>query len=273
MKCQKEQLISYLYDDVSAEERTVFERHMRDCADCREELAALRGLRATLSTWKPPQPELAFQIADSDPRPLTTIPRASTPARRAGWRAWWTPASGLAAAAVLVLAAASALAHVEVRYGTDGLSIRTGWNTASAAPAAPVVASAASPASSDQDRVKRIEASNAEIERRIRDLEAAVRTPAASSPVRQVSQVTPARASDAEVLARVRDLLMQSESRQQRELAIRIAQVVRDMDAQRSADLSRIQQGLGRIDAMTTADAAAHRELANYVISSTRQQK
>jgi hypothetical protein len=45
------------------------------------------------------------------------------------------------------------------------------------------------------------------------------------------------------------------------------------MDAQRTADLSRIQQGLGRIDAMTTADAAAHRELANYVITSTRQQK
>jgi chorismate mutase len=92
--------------------------------------------------------------------------------------------------------------------------------------------------------------------------------------VRAVAQVTAAsRPSDTEILTRVRDLLSQSESRQQRELALRIAQVLRDVDAQRTADLARIQQGMGRIDAMTNADAAAHRELANYLITSTRQQK
>ena len=167
-----------------------------------------------------------------------------------------------------MLAAASALAHVEFRYGADGFSVRTGWNTGAAAvQTASVVPSAASPAT------KKVDVSYADIERRIHDLEVASHSAAPLSPVRAVSQITPNRASDAEVLARVRELLAQSESRQERELALRIGQVMRDMEAQRTADLTRIQQGLGRIDAMTTADVAAHRELANYVISSTRQQK
>ena len=84
------------------------------------------------------------------------------------------------------------------------------------------------------------------MDRRLSLLEAAARSAAPSS-----SQ----RVSDTEILRRVRDLLAQSESRQQQELALRIAQVIRDVDAQRLADLSRIQQGLGRIDAMTTAEA------------------
>src|SRR5207244_1397886 len=35
--------------------------------------------------------------------------------------------AGLAAAAVLVLAAAASLAHIEVRRGPDGVTVRTGW--------------------------------------------------------------------------------------------------------------------------------------------------
>ncbi|HTI36673.1 MAG TPA: zf-HC2 domain-containing protein [Vicinamibacterales bacterium] len=257
MKCDREQLISYLYDDVSAAERLAFERHLRGCAECHDELVALRGLRSTLSAWTPPQPELAFEVVDhriGQPRPRT-----------AGWRAWWTPAAGLAAAAALVLAAASALAHLEIRYGSDGFSVRTGWNTQAA-----VLVPSPAPSQDAQ----RLEAAYADVERRLHDLESASHAPAAASPIRTASQTTAAdRQSDVEILTRVRDLLAQSESRQQRELALRIAQVLRDVDAQRTADLARIQLGLGKIDAMTTADAAAHRELANYLITSTRQQK
>jgi hypothetical protein len=101
------------------------------------------------------------------------------------------------------------------------------------------------------------------MDRRLSVLEAAARSAAPSSQ----------RVSDTEILRRVRDLLSQSESRQQQELALRIAQVIRDVDAQRLADLSRIQQGLGRIDAMTTAEAAAHRDLANYILTSSRAQQ
>jgi hypothetical protein len=272
-KCDSEQLVSYLYDDLSAEDAAAFERHLRGCAACREELAGFRGLRSTLSTWAPPQPDLAFEVVDTRG---PAFPHAHPPAvAHTSWRAWWTPAAGLAAAAVLVLAAASALAHVEIRSGADGFSIRTGWNTtATANAAAQPSAIIASPSTSGDVDLAKFEASFADVQRRLRELEAESHKAAAPSPVRMVSQTGPANhLSDTEILTRVRDLLAQSESRQQRELAIRIAQVVRDVDAQRTADLARIQQGLGRIDAMTTADAAAHRELANYVITSTRQQK
>ena len=269
MKCDREQLISYLYDDVAADDRLAFERHLRECSECQDELAGLRSLRSTLTAWTPPQPSLAFEIVDTRARTEVSAPAQMPQRAPAKWRAWWTPAAGLAAAAVLVLAVASAIAHVEFRYGADGFAVRTGWNTS-----APVTSTASVvPSAAASDEAKKLEASYADVSRRLHDLEVAERNSAAPSPVRTVAQITPNRSSDAEMLTRVRDLLAQSESKQQRELALRIGQVVRDMDAQRTADLSRIQQGLGRIDAMTTADAAAHRELANYVISSTRQQK
>ena len=67
-------------------------------------------------------------------RPRRRGPDASRRSpRRPSWRAWWTPAAGLAAAAVLVLAAAASLAHVEVHRGPDGITVRTGWAVAGAA--------------------------------------------------------------------------------------------------------------------------------------------
>jgi hypothetical protein len=85
------------------------------------------------------------------------------------------------------------------------------------------------------------------------------------------ASVLNARAADAEIIRRVRELVTESESRQKGELAFRIAQVLRDVDAQRVADLSRIQQGLGRIDATVTAEAASHRDLTNYILTSAKQ--
>ena len=239
--CNKELLVAYAYDEVSDAERASFEAHLGACADCRDEVDGLRQLRSTLSAWAPPRPELAFRIVDRAEEARPT-------------RAWWTPAAGLAAAAVLVLAAASALAHVEVRYGADGMSVRTGWDHAIAQP---VVAPAPTTDAAAVAENRRLETEFAAMARRIQDLEAAAHT---APTVRTVSAANTGM-SDAEMLRRVHDLLAQSESRQQQELALRIAQVIRDVDVQRTADLARIQQGIGRIDAMTTAEAAAHRDL------------
>ena len=43
--CEKELLVSYLYDDLAGPDRARFERHVRECLDCRDELNALRGVR------------------------------------------------------------------------------------------------------------------------------------------------------------------------------------------------------------------------------------
>jgi anti-sigma factor RsiW len=246
--CDKELLIAYVYEDISDMDRVRFERHLRECAACRGEIAAIGTVRQDLATWDPPQPNLDFRV---------------TQGRRPSWRAWWTPAFGLAAAAVLVLAAAAAVANVEVSYGQNGFAVRAGWNRA----AAPVANTSVDLAAGTRASIERTTV--ADFDRRLRQLEAASH----GSPVREVSVVPGARLSDTEMLHRVRDLLAQSESRQQQELALRIGQVIRDIEAQRVADLTRIQQGLGRIDAMTTQEAAAHRDLANYILTSSKNQK
>jgi hypothetical protein len=257
MMCDKDLIVSYVYDDLSDHERGRAEQHLRSCAACREEVAGLRGLRTTLAAWAPPEPDLAFRVVGG-----RQAEAAST------WRTRWLPAFGLAAAAVLVLAAASALAHLQIQYGSEGLSVRTGWERPLQVvqPAVAAVAPAA-----NEDQAKKLEVAYADIERRLRELESS--RPAADSPVRSAAFTQGSRLSDAQILKQVENLLAQSESRQQQELALRIAQVARDVDAQRTADLARIQQGLGRIDAMTTAEVNAHRDLANIIMTSSRQQK
>ena len=39
-----------------------FETHLRGCADCRDELKALRAVRADLAAWAPPEPDFGFRV-------------------------------------------------------------------------------------------------------------------------------------------------------------------------------------------------------------------
>jgi hypothetical protein len=80
-----------------------------------------------------------------------------------------------------------------------------------------------------------------------------------------------ARASNDEVLKVVRDLLAQSETRQKGELALRLQQVIRDVDMKRAADLSTVRAGLGQLDKSVTDEAAVHRELMNWIITNSKQ--
>jgi hypothetical protein len=260
----KADLVSYLYDDLHGAARRAFESHLGACEECRDELSAMRSVRADLLSWTPPEPEFAFRIV-AEPRRAQGggVLRPAVPS----WRAWFTPAAALAAAAVLVLAAAAGLARVEVHNGPDGFTVRTGWSSGST-DAPGLAAFGAQPhdvnlsAESGGDPL-------APLERRIAALETASRD---SASVRNASALS-ARSPDEETLKVVRELLAQSETRQKGELALRIAQVIRDVDAQRTADLNRVQQGLGRIDATVADEAAAHRELMNYILTSNSKMK
>lgn len=265
--CNKDELVSYLYDDLEGPVRAAFERHLRTCNDCRDELQAMRGVRADLLTWSPPEPDFAFRIV-AEPRAARAqadnVLRPVVPS----WRAWFKPAAAFAAAAVLVLAAAAGLARIEIHNGPDGFTMRTGWSAFAPGSARQVgvagqahdinlVASAGSP-----------DVFSA-LERRISALETATLDTAT---LRSASALN-ARASNQEILKVVRDLLAQSETRQKGELAFRIAQVIRDADTKRTADLNGVRQGIGRIDASVTEEAATHRELMNYLLANSKQQK
>jgi len=257
--CNKDDLVSYLYDELDAASRLAFEGHLRGCADCRDELAAMRSVRADLLTWSPPQPDFAFRIvADVADNAGSNVLRPVVPS----WRAWFTPAAGFAAAAVLVLAAAAGLARVEVHSGPDGFTVRTG----ASAPAAE------SPYAFAGLRPRDVNLANdagvdpfVALERRINALETASH---AGSGFRTASSV---RSSDAELLRVVKDLLAQNEKQQKVEFAIRLQQLMRDIDLKRTADLNNMRVGIGKIDASVTEEAATHSALMNYILANSKQ--
>lgn len=213
--CDKELLLAYLYDELPPSDRQAFDRHLGSCVDCREEVDGLRGTRTHLMSWAPPEPDLGFQIVRS-------ASVAAPPAR------WWraSPAWGLAAAAMLTLAASAGLANVEIRNGSDGLVVRTGWNRgATAAATAPVVLSAGPSAA----EVQRVEARLNDLEGRLAARQAATLVPVSIS-----------RMSDAEINRLIRQAVTDSEQRQQVVLARQILQVNRDTETARRADIDRL---------------------------------
>ncbi len=254
MHCDKERLVGYLYDDLSASELQSFETHLASCEPCREELTGLRSTRAQLGQWMPPEPDLAFQIV-----------RRGTAAVVAPRRWWTSPRWSLAAAAVLVLAAAAAIANIEVRYGGDGFTVRTGWAHGGAA--SQQATNEILPAAATSHAWK---ADLAAMERRLRNLESAAVTKEPIVP----ANVAMARSSDAEVLRRVQRILAESEKRQRDELALRIGQLLRDMEATRRADLAHIQQGFAQVQGITDTTLLRQRQMEqNFYRVGVVQQK
>jgi anti-sigma factor RsiW len=267
--CEKELLVAYLYDDLGDADRAKCDAHLRGCAECREELNALRGVRADLISWSPPPSELGFRIVrEPEISNVVAMTPRGTPA---SWRAWWTPAAGLAAAAILVLAAAAGLARIEVHSGPQGFTVRTGWSGSSAPAAGQGVPGQNGDVAARDVRLPVVADAEliAALDRRLRALEAATRD---ASGMRTASTLS-ARTSDTEIIRRVREMLAQSETKQQGELALRIAQVIGDVEAQRVADLSQIQKGLRGIEATVSTVDAGQREITNYILQAPARQK
>jgi hypothetical protein len=69
----------------------------------------------------------------------------------------------------------------------------------------------------------------------------------------------------------VRALIVESEARQQRELALRTADVLRDFDAQRRVDMARVDEAVGEMQGLAGAEAAEQRRLLDYLIRVSQQ--
>jgi len=259
---EKTLLVTYLYGECDDTERRAVEDHLAVCVTCSAEIDQLRSVRASLADWAAPERVLGVRIAspgeaaDESPAPVQS--------RRDWTPPWWLQA----AAAVLLVAAAAGLAQIEVRYGSDGLVVRTGWSKT----AAPV------PASGDQEAVRagRGQETTAEwrqqlaaLERDLRQELSAVRAPAAARPGASQNSGTPGvgglGSSEAMLLRRVQVLIDQSEQRQQRELAERLAGVVGEVDAQRWADLRGVQRTLGQLEGQTDNAVLQNQALFNYL--------
>lgn len=241
-----ETIVTYLYDELDESARATFDAHLAICPRCRSEVSELASVRRQLVRWEPPAIEPTDSAALRAPR---------TPF----WRT--LPVWAQAAAAMLCLGVAAGLANLQIRYDREGLTIRTGWAQSAAAPASPA-ATAATPWRAD-----------------LAALEQQLRTEFRQAPLPQVaagdalSGATPRAMSDAEILRRVRALVEESDKRQQRELALRVAEVMNNVTAQRNADLLRIDRSLGLIRNNTAAELMKQRGTINYLVSTTQDKR
>jgi len=246
-------IVSYLYDDddgFDPVERAAFDAHLSTCERCRAELAAFKGVRASLGRWSPPEPA---RHRSSDPASFGAARHSS----------WWReiPAWAQVAAAMLCVGVGAGIANLDVKYDSSGLQVRTGWSTAASAAAA--TKSQPADVSAGADAPWRAELTA--LEQRLRaDLRAG-----------SVNAATGAgNVANADVLRRVRVLVDESERRQQSELALRLGEAMREMNAQRQADLVRIDRNIGTMQNTTGRELLRQRnDMLNYVTLRTAGQR
>jgi len=103
----REEMMSYLYDELESEPRRALERHLEECAPCRAHLAEWRSTTRQLDAY------------------------AAAPARttRPGRQHWARPALAAAAAAVVLFAGfalgrSSSVSHAELEAATQDVEAR-----------------------------------------------------------------------------------------------------------------------------------------------------
>ena len=216
-------LLDYLYEEGDPAERLKIAKHLQECATCSVAVLELQNVRNMLGEWTPPGSELGFRIVQDGEAShrATSEPEAR---RRWAWRqalpghaAGWLQA----AAAILLFVAGMAASQLRLDYADGALTLRT----RSSEPASIRTVSITLPADSTEPM----------LENRVPSApEAVVPTPLISGDQTE------------RLLQRVRSMIDQSEQRQQRELALRLSQVAREVDTQHQADLVRMQQSLGQ---------------------------
>lgn len=259
-----ERILAYIYghcEQGEPSERRAFESHVGVCVVCQTELAELDAVRAHLGRWSPPEARvLSFVTSPVDAR--------QTPSQES--RGLWAQVAAIpvwaqAVAAVLILGVAAGAANLHVTYDQAGLSVKTGWMSAFApADAGASAGQAAAPWRSDLVTLDQ-------------QLRAELRATAARAvPARvEADAATSARVANTsnadDVVRRVRTLIEESERKQQRELALRVAEMARDSQAQRQADFAQINRSLGFIQANTGQEMMRNRQRLNSLAVQVNQ--
>jgi putative zinc finger protein len=239
----KETLVAYLYGEIDPDAKRDVEAHLRRCAECSEEVLGLQSVRRDIDAWVPPMPDLGFTIVQQ----TAAQPAVLTSAR---WSALRTlPVWAQAAAAVLVLGIGAGLANVQVRYGSEGLLVTTGWMTPVSTPATP-------PAAQESWRP-----ALAALEQTLRGEMAQMKHNA--EPVAVSTRA--ADQGDAALMRRVQSMIDANDQRHRQETSLMLTQFTRDVDLQRRADLMRINQTFGALQGRTYKTEAGQAEMMNVL--------
>jgi hypothetical protein len=234
----EESLVDYLYDEGDPAERLKIARHLQDCAACSVAVLEMQSVRGLLSEWKPPPAQLGFKIVSAD-EDVPVTPRHPWWPMGAGWPAW-----AKAAAGVLVFAAGMAVSQLHLDYGGGALTVRVRSAVPVATPSASDITLPAIPAAGDIT-------------------------------LQPMSSESPSNPSLdlAGLERRVKALIDQSEGRQQRDLTLRLSQLVQEFDTQRRADMLNVEQNFGQLEGQTGAEVAQQRELLNSLVKVSQQAK
>ena len=250
-------IVAYLYDEIDPLERAAFERHLPGCLPCRTELDALSEVRESLAEWA--APDVAEGVGGQAPGAALHL--VGTPAKASGWRVLNdAPIWMQAAAAMLVVAASLGLANISLTYSREGLVISTGWMRAGPASVSPVPVA-----------VRAVAVAQPAAEPWRADLTALEQKVMQEVKAQPVATDTTA---DAERLVkRVRALIQESERRQQSELALRVAEVARDSQTLRQADLVKIDHSLGLIQSRTGVEVMRTQQQLNTLAQRVSQRQ
>lgn len=252
-------IVAFLYEDSgsSPSERSGFELHLRACARCQADVVALRGVRAQLARWSPPEPVFSIHAGQSGiGRSKSAVP---------SWRT--IPAWAQVAAALLFLGVSAGIANLDIQYNQGGVTVKTGWSARTSGSSTSTVAVGQGRMPSGEPGVDPAKSSPwradiAALERQLKsEIHAAQASSAAGAAVRTVS----APSSDTDVARRVRAIVEESEKRQQRELALRLAELARDVAAQRQADMVKIDRTLGLVQNNVGIEVMKTREKMNQM--------
>jgi hypothetical protein len=238
-------LVEYVYGELGAQDAAGIEAHLAACGVCADEVRGLTATREDLRAWIPPEAALGFQV-------VAVTSNVAPVLRAARWWARPLPAWAQVAAAVTLFAAGATLGAWRAS-GASAAAANAQGATESVVATAPVSA---------EDLTA--------LEQRLRaELTAASHVATAADaqamPVATATGAAPARKDDA-LLQQVRALIRESEQRQQRELTLRTAEIIKDVDTQRRGDLARIERTFGQMEGTTGVQVEQQRQLLNYLM-------
>ena len=250
-------LAGYLYGECSPDEQAAMAAHLATCEPCRMDIDTLRETREALTAWAVPSGTAGVRVA------VETL--HTSPSRGWNWSAM--PVWAQAAAALFIFAcgaAGAAVMNLDVRSDAAGITVRTGWGAR--LEVAPALDATAPDAAALDARIRAVVHAvvDAAGQQGLMETSRAVQAAAAPASTPEAPGAQPAAAED--VLRRVEQMLTASETRQQRELALRVSQVLRDVDSQHRSDMARIERTVSPVAGLTAEEIQEQRQMLNYLM-------
>ena len=129
------ELVTYLYGEATPAEAGVFRQHLGGCAVCREEIAALGGVREAVGVWRAEALGSIPSLDIGEALSTAFVTRQAPERKRSASAALreffslaplWLRAGAFAATLAVCALAALTLARAEVSWDANGLAFRTG---------------------------------------------------------------------------------------------------------------------------------------------------